>query len=187
MITVSTKTWDGKIYDLQGKYDNVNMRIWSRCNANSVEHHRRCYESCDQYCKNIMYCLHSFVDDYMEAGSKKDALASQELTHTTICGRRPISEKECILTKNGDLGHSSQLYWGNVETYLECISSLVTLYSPYMRGMRSFVAAINHMTSLASGLHKAKAKPLTCFAMSMRRAAIIMCIVWQIRKQYQCQ
>ena len=43
-----------------------------------------------------------------------------------------------------------------------------------MRGMRSFVAAINHMTSLASGLHKAKAKPLTCFAISMRRAAIIM-------------
>ena len=32
------------------------------------------------------------------------------------------------------------------------------------------------MTSLASGLHKAKAKPLTCFAMSMRRAAIIMCM-----------
>ena len=64
----------------------------------------------DQYCKNIMYSLHSFVDDYMEAGSKKDALASQELTHTTICGRRPISEKECILPKNGDLGHSSQLY-----------------------------------------------------------------------------
>ncbi len=74
-----------------------------------MEPHRRCYESCDQYCKN-MYSLQSFVDDYMEAGSKKDALASQELTHTTICGRRPISEKECILPKNGDLGHSSQLY-----------------------------------------------------------------------------
>ena len=42
--------------------------------------------------------------------------------------------------------------------------------------MRPFVAAINHMTSVASGIHKAKAKPLTCFAMSIWRAAIIMCM-----------
>ena len=28
----------------------------------------------------------SFVDDYMSAGSKNDALASQELTHTVIRG-----------------------------------------------------------------------------------------------------
>ena len=60
--------------------------------------------------------------------------------------------------------------------YWECISSSVTLYSPYMRGMRPFVAAINNMTSVASDLHKAKAKPLACLAMSMWRAAIVMCM-----------
>ena len=59
-----------------------------------VEPYRRCYESCDQYGKiDIVF---SYVDDYIGAGSKNDAMASQELTHTVIrgvVGYEDLSEK----------------------------------------------------------------------------------------------
>jgi hypothetical protein len=146
----------------------------------------------------------SFVDDYMGAGSKNDALATQELTHTVIrgvVGYEGLSVKKNVFSQRTEiLGIQVNCIEGTLRSkdkaldklffvlfsidikeaqglkYWECISSLVTLYSPYMRRMRPFVAAINHMTSVATDIHKAKAKPLTCFAMSMWRAAIVMCM-----------
>jgi hypothetical protein len=42
---------------------------------------------CDAMINIAKICrVFSFVDDYMRAGSKNDALASQELTHTVIRG-----------------------------------------------------------------------------------------------------
>lgn len=146
----------------------------------------------------------SFVDDYMGAGTYSDALTTQDLTHTVIrgvVGYEGLSVKKNVFSQVTEiLGIQVNCIAGTLRPkdkaldklffvlfsidmreaqslkYWECISSLVTLYSPYMRGMRPFVAAINHMTSVASNLHKAKAKPLTCFALSVWRAAIIWCM-----------
>jgi hypothetical protein len=60
--------------------------------------------------------------------------------------------------------------------YWQCVSSLVNLYSPFIRGMRPFVAAINHMTKKANTQHKARANPSACFAMAMWRAAMVICM-----------
>ena len=146
--------------------------------------------------------IFTFVVDYMGAGSEEDAQASQELTHTVIrgvvgyeglsmkknifpqiieilgiqvnCIEGTLRPKDKALDKLFFVLFSVDITAAQGLKYWECISSLVTLYSPYMRGMRPFVAAINHMTSVA---YKAKAKPLACFfAISMWRAAIVMCM-----------
>jgi len=142
----------------------------------------------------------SFVDDYMGAGTKEDALASQELTHNVIrgvVGYEGLSVKKNVFSQTAEiLGIQVNCIEGTVRPkdkaldklffvlfsidikeaqslkYWECISSLVTLYSPFMRGMRPFVSAIN----VAKERHKANAKPLTCFAMSVWRAALILCM-----------
>ena len=60
--------------------------------------------------------------------------------------------------------------------YWQCVSSLVNLYSSFIRGMRPFVAAINHMTKKANTQHKARASPSAGFAMAMWRAAMVICM-----------
>jgi len=144
----------------------------------------------------------TFVDDYFGAGSKKDALASQEITHSIIrgvVGYEGLSVKKNVFSQTaeilGILVNCTEstvrpkdkaldklffvLFSIDIEApqslqYWQCVSSLVNLYSPFIRGMRPFVAAINHMTRKASTLHKARANPSACFAMAMWRAAMVI-------------
>ena len=146
----------------------------------------------------------TFVDDYFGAGSKKDALASQELTHQTIrgvVGYEGLSVKKNVFSQTAEiLGILVNCTEGTVRPkdkaldklffvlfsidieapqslqYWQCVSSLVNLYSPFIRGMRPFVAAINHMTRKANAQHKARANPSACFAMAMWRAALVICM-----------
>jgi len=146
----------------------------------------------------------TFVDDYLGGGSKDDALSSQEITQQTIkgvVGPEGLSEKKNVFSQEAEiLGIMVNCIEETIRPkdkaldklffvlfsvdinelqslqYWQCISSLVNLYSPYMRGMRPFVAAINHMTK-KSVKHKAKATPSACFAIAMWRAAIVICML----------
>ena len=146
----------------------------------------------------------TFVDDYFGAGSKEDALASQEIAHETIRG---VVGYEGLSVKKNVFSQAAEILgiWVNCvdETvrpkdkaldklffvlfsididepqslqYWQCLSSLANLYSPFLRGMRPFVAAINHMTRKATLVHTAKATPSAAFAVAMWRAAIILCM-----------
>ena len=146
----------------------------------------------------------TFVDDYFGAGSKEHALSSQEITQTTIrgvVGFEGLSVKKNVFSQTAEiLGILVNcvaetvrpkdkaldklffvLFSVDIEVpqglqYWQCLSSLVNLYSPFLRGMRPFVAAIIHMTKKASTQHKAKATPSTCFAVAMWRAAMVICM-----------
>jgi hypothetical protein len=146
----------------------------------------------------------TFVDDYLGGGSKDDALSSQEITQQTIkgvVGPEGLSEKKNVFSQEAEIlgimvncieetirpkdKALDKLFFvlfsvdiNEVQSlqYWQCISSLVNLYSPYMRGMRPFVAAINHMTK-KSVKHKAKATPSACFAIAMWRAAMVICML----------
>ena len=62
--------------------------------------------------------------------------------------------------------------------FWQCLMSMVNMYSPVLRGMRPFVAAIQHMTCRcgASGLIKARATPSAVFAIEMWRAASVLLV-----------
>ena len=60
----------------------------------------------------------------------------------------------------------------------QCLSSLVNMYSHVIRGMRPFVAPINHMTCRAKGHHtqRARANASATFAIEMWRAAMVLLV-----------
>jgi hypothetical protein len=58
--------------------------------------------------------------------------------------------------------------------YWQCLSSLVTLYSPTLRGMRPFIAQISAMTGRATQYRTAQATPSALFEIEIWRAAVIM-------------
>ena len=61
--------------------------------------------------------------------------------------------------------------------YWQCLSSLVTMYSPMLHGMRPFVAQINAMTSKAAQYRMAHATPFALFEIEIWHAAIIMMLM----------
>ena len=146
----------------------------------------------------------TFVDDYFGAGSLRDALASQEISHDTIrgvvgyeglsvkknvfsqtaeilgilvnCVEETVRPKDKALDKLFFVLFSIDIMEPQSLQYWQCLSSLVNVYSPYLRGMRPFVAAINHMTRKANMTHKAMATPSASFAVAMWRAALVICM-----------
>jgi len=144
----------------------------------------------------------TFVDDFLGAGSLSDALASQTVTHTVIravmgfeglsvkknvfaqtaeilgilvnCVDETLRPKDKALDKLYFVLFSIDIKQPQSLKYWQCLSSLVNLYSPFLRGMRPFVAAVNHMTRKATVIHKAKAQPSVCFAIAIWRAALVI-------------
>jgi len=144
----------------------------------------------------------TFVDDFLGGGSYQDALTSQELTHIVIrdvMGYEGLSVKKNVFSQTAEiLGILVNCVDGTLRPkdkaldklffvlfsidiqkpqslqYWQCLSSLVNLYSPFIRGMRPFVAAINHMTRKATIVHKARAQPYAAFAIAIWRAAMVV-------------
>ena len=144
----------------------------------------------------------TFVDDFLGAGSLPDALASQTVAHNVIravMGFEGLSVKKNVFAQTAEiLGilvncvdgtlrpkdkaldklyfvlFSIDIHKPQSLKYWQCLSSLVNLYSPFIRGMRPFVAAINHMTRKATVIHEAKAQPSVCFAIAIWRAAMVI-------------
>ena len=147
----------------------------------------------------------TFVDDFLGAGSLSDALESQDVTHNVIravVGYEGLSVKKNVFSQTAEiLGILVNCVEGTLRPkdkaldklffvlfsidvtesqslqYWQCLSSLVNLYSPFLRGMRPFVAAINFMTRQATPEYKAKAKPYVCFAIAVWRAALVICML----------
>ena len=60
--------------------------------------------------------------------------------------------------------------------YWQCLASLVTMYSPVVRGMRSFIAQFNAMTSKATSYRTVRAIPSALFEIEIWRAAIVIAL-----------
>ena len=144
----------------------------------------------------------TFVDDFLGSGSLVDALQSQEIAHNVIravMGFEGLSVKKNVFSQTAEiLGILVNCVDGTLRPkdkaldklffvlfsidikkpqslkYWQCLSSLVNLYSPFLRGMRPFVAAINHMTRKATVVYAAKAPPYVCFAIAVWRAALVI-------------
>jgi hypothetical protein len=90
------------------------------------------------------------------------------------CVQETVRPKDKALDKIFFVLFSIDIEQPQTLQYWQCLSSLVNLYSPFIRGMRPFVAAIIHMTKKANLLHKAKATPSASLAVAMWRAALVM-------------
>ena len=60
--------------------------------------------------------------------------------------------------------------------YWQCLASLVTMYSPVVRGTRPFIAQINAMTSKATPYRTVRATPSALFEIEVWRAAIVIAL-----------
>jgi hypothetical protein len=158
-----------------------------------------------RYCQALCMCvIFTFVDDFFSAGSLKHAIEAQEHVHAAIrgtLGYDGLSVKKNVFAQTAEiLGFLVDFPAGTVQPkmgaiekmffvlfkidarapqtlrYWQCLSSLVTLYSPTMRGMRPFIAQINAMTGRATQYRTAQATPSALFEIEIWRAAVIMAL-----------
>jgi hypothetical protein len=153
-----------------------------------------------------MCAVFTFVDDFFSAGSLQHATEAQEHVHVAIrgtLGYDGLSVKKNVFAQTAEiLGFLVDFPAGTIQPktgaiekmffvlfkidarapqklrYWQCLSSLVTMYSPVLHGMRPFIAQINAMTSKATQYQTAHAMPSSAlFDIEIWRAAIIMVLM----------